>query len=364
MNAINWSNLHIKNEKNLFTFFLRILSFLYSFAVQCRLAAYKTGFLSAKHLPAHVISVGNITTGGTGKTPFVVMLAQWAGTHGFKVAILSRGYKRKKNADSLVVSDGKESVASVDNAGDEPVMLAKKLTSVPILVSKKRFKIGSLAIRLFNSELILLDDGYQHLSLHRDVNILLVDAKKGFGNKSLLPLGPLREPVEQVKRADMIIITRCINKHTGGKLVGYFQKNFPAKSIFRSRHFPDKVIFPFAHKIHSPDILTGKNVVVFAGIANPDYFLETVESCGAHVIHFQTFPDHHFFSNHEIKELASWEKIPNVDFLLTTEKDWVRIETKIGADLNIAILTIKMELISGANSFFESIEHGILRTNV
>jgi len=123
------------------------------------------------------------------------------------------------------------------------------------------------------------------------VNILLVDAKKGFGNKSLLPLGPLREPVEQVKRADMIIITRCINKHTGGKLVGYFQKNFPAKSIFRSGHFPDKVIFPFAHKIHSPDILTGKNVVVFAGIANPDYFLETVESCGAHVIHFQTFPD-------------------------------------------------------------------------
>jgi len=361
---VNWSILHTTKEKNLFTFFLRILSFLYSLAIQFRLVAYKTGFLRAKHLPAHVISIGNITTGGTGKTPFVAMLAKWAETHGFKVAILSRGYKGKRSNDSLVVSDGKTVLASVDDAGDEPVMLATTLSSVPVLISKKRYKTGSLALKLFNSELLLLDDGYQHISLHRDVNILLVDAKRRFGNRSLLPLGPLREPIEQIKRADIIVITKCTNTHSGGKLVDYFKKNFPAKSIFRSKYFPNQVIFPLAGNTHPPDILKGKNVVVFAGIAHPDDFLETVKSCGANIVHFKAFSDHHFFSKHEIEELVSWKKQSNVDFLLTTEKDWIRIDGKIDPDLDIAILTIKIGLLSGANTFFESIKQGIIQSNV
>jgi len=364
MKAVNWSAVHTTKEKNLFTFFLRILSFLYSLAIQCRLVAYTTGFLRAKHLPTHVISIGNITTGGTGKTPFVAMLATWAEIHGFKVAILSRGYKGKRSNDSLVVSDGKTILASVDDAGDEPVMLATTLSSVPVLISKKRYKIGSLALKLFNSDLLLLDDGYQHIALHRDVNILLVDAKRQFGNGSLLPLGPLREPIEQIKRSDIIVITKCTNTHSGGNLVDYFQKNFPAKSIFRSKYFPHQVIFPFAGTTHPPDILKGKNVVIFAGIAYPDDFLETVKSCGANIVHFKAFSDHHFFSKHEIEDLISWKKKSNGDFLLTTEKDWIRIDGKIDPDLDIAILTIKMGLISGANTFFESIKQGIIRSNV
>ena len=363
MKAVNWSILHSTKEKNLFTFFLKGLSLLYSLAIQLRLLVYKTGFLRAKHLPAHVISIGNITTGGTGKTPFVAMLATWAETHGFKVAILSRGYKGKRSNDSLVVSDGKTVLASVDDAGDEPVMLATTVSSVPVLISKKRYKIGSLALKLFNSELLLLDDGYQHLSLYRDVNILLVDAKRQFGNRSLLPLGPLREPIAQIKRADIIVITKCTDTHTGGKLVDYFQNNFPDKSIFRSRYFPHQVIFPLAGTAHSPDILKGKNIMVFAGIAHPDDFLETVKRCGANIVHFKAFSDHHFFSAHEIKELVSRKKQSNVDFLLTTEKDWIRIDGKIDTDLNIAILTIKIGLLSGSNTFFESIKQGIIRSN-
>jgi len=364
MNAINWSALHAKSERNLFTFFLRIFSFLYGLAIQLRLVAYTVGFLKTKRLPAHVVCIGNITTGGTGKTPFVAMLAKWAETNGFKVAILSRGYKGKRSNDSLVVSNGKQVLASVDDAGDEPVMLATTLSSVPVLISKKRYKIGSLALKLFNSELLLLDDGYQHISLHRDVNILLVDAKRRFGNRSLLPLGPLREPIEQIKRADIIVITRCTDTHSGGKLVDYFQKNFPVKSIFRSRHFPNQVIFPLAGNTHPPDILKGKNVVVFAGIAHPDDFLETVKSCGANIVHFKAFSDHHFFNNDEIEKLVSCKRRSNADFLLTTEKDWIRIDGKIGPDVDIAILTIKIGLLSGANTFFESIKHGIIRSNV
>ncbi len=342
---------------------MRILSIFYGLAVQLRLIAYAKGLLKIQRLPAYVISVGNITTGGTGKTPFVAMLAKWAETSGFKVAILSRGYKGNRSNGSLVVSDGKGLLASVDDAGDEPVMLAKKLAAVPILISKKRHKIGSLAVKLFNSELLLLDDGYQHISLHRDVNILLVDAKRGFGNRSLLPSGPLREPVEEIKRADIIIITRCTDKHSGAKFFDYFQKNFPAKDIFRSGHFPEQVIFPLAGNTHPPDILKGKNVVVFAGIAHPDDFLETVKSCGANIVHFKAFSDHHFFSKYEIEELVSWKKQSNVDFLLTTEKDWIRIDGKIDLDLDIAVLTMKIGLLSGANTFFESIKQGIVRSN-
>jgi len=364
MKTINWSTLHAKKEKNLFTFFLRILSFFYGLAIQLRLFSYKMGFLSTKRLPAHVVSIGNITTGGTGKTPFVIMLAKWAERNGLRVAILSRGYKGKRSNDSLVVSDGKNVLASVEDAGDEPTLLAKKLLTVPTLISKKRYKIGSLALKLFNSELLLLDDGYQHLSLHRDVNILLVDAKRQFGNRSLLPLGPLREPIEQIKRADIIIITRCTDERPGNDLVDYFKKNFPVRSILRARYFPDQVIFPLVGKTHPPDILAGKNVVAFAGIANPDDFLEMVENLGAYVIHFETFSDHHFFSENEIEELVSWKKRPNVDFLLTTEKDWMRIDGKIDPNLDIALLTIKIDFLSGANTFFESIKRGIIRSSV
>ena len=364
MKVVNWSTIHTTREIHWFTFLLRVLSFFYGLAIQCRLVVYKTGLLRSKHLPAYVMSVGNITTGGTGKTPFVAMLAKLAKTHGFRVAILSRGYKGKRSNESLVVSDGEKMVASVNEAGDEPVLLANKLSSVPVLISKKRYKIGSLAIKLFNSDLLLLDDGYQHISLHRDMNILLIDAKRQFGNRSLLPLGPLREPIGEIKRADIIVITKCTERHSGADLVDCFEKTFPAKSIFRSGHFPDQIIFPLFGKAYQPSILKEKSVVAFSGIAHPDDFLEMVKSLGANVIHHKTFSDHHFFSDSEIEELVALKKAFHADFLLTTEKDWTRINGKRSADLDIAFLTIKMKLISDTDIFFDTIKQKICRSNV
>ena len=364
MKVVNWSAIHTKKEIHWFTFFLRVLSFFYGLAIQCMLALYRTGFLRSKYLPAYVISVGNITTGGTGKTPFVAMLANLAKTHGFKVAILSRGYKGKRSNESLVVSDGEKMMASVNDAGDEPVLLSKKLSAVPVLISKKRYKIGSLAIKLFNPDLLLLDDGYQHISLHRDMNILLIDGKRQFGNRSLLPLGPLREPIEQIKRADIIIITKCTDRHSGADLVDYFQKTFPEKSIFRSGHFPDQIIFPLIGKAYQPNILKEKNVVAFSGIAHPNDFLEMVKSLGANVIHHKAFSDHHFFNDSEIEELVAFKKAFHADFLLTTEKDWIRINGKRSADLDIAFLTIKMRLIPDTDIFFDTIKRRICRSNV
>ncbi|MFB0521960.1 MAG: tetraacyldisaccharide 4'-kinase [Desulfatiglandales bacterium] len=363
MRPINWSIIHQKKERKAITFFLRIISFLYGLAIQLRLIAYRFGLLGTKSLPAFVVSIGNITTGGTGKTPFVALLAEWAGENGFKAAILSRGYKGKGSHDALVVSDGKTVLASVDDAGDEPFLLARKLSSIPVLISKNRHRIGSLALRRFGAELLLLDDGYQHLSLKRDLNILLLDAKRQFGNGSLLPLGPLREPYKQIERADIIVITKCTGEHPPDGLVDFLKKNFPRKPIFRSGHFPDQIIFPLVGKAHPPGILSGKNVVAFAGLAYPDDFLEMVRGLGAHIIQFYSFSDHHSFSKDEIKELVSWKRRSDVDFLLTTEKDWVRIDGKTGDDLDIAFLTIRARFISDSDTFFDILRERILRSH-
>jgi tetraacyldisaccharide 4'-kinase len=359
MFKINWPVLHQKKAGILITFLLYPLSLLYGCAIQLRLFAYKRGLLKAKSLPAFVVSVGNITAGGTGKTPFVAMLSDWAAHKGFRTAILSRGYKGKTKRESLVVSDGKGQISSVYDAGDEPILLAKKLPSTPVLISKDRYATGDMALRLFKSELLLLDDGYQHLSLQRDLNVLLIDAKRQFGNGSLLPLGPLREFFEGIKRADLIVISRCSERDRGDGLIELLRETVPGKPVLHSSHLPDEVIFPYTGEAHPPQILEEKNVMAFAGIAHPDDFLEMITGLGAHVVAFTGYADHHSYGDRDFEALASWNRRSEVDFLLTTEKDWVRIEETLGGDLNIAVLTIKIELLEDGHVLLDTIEKGI-----
>jgi tetraacyldisaccharide 4'-kinase len=359
MNRFNWSTLHQKRERSIISLFLGLLSLLYSAAVRLRLLAYRKGLLKSKSLPAYVVSVGNITVGGTGKTPFVAMLSDWMTHNGFRTAILSRGYKGKSKRESLVVSDGKGRIASVYDAGDEPILLAKKLPSTPVLISKDRHAIGDMALRLFNAEVLLLDDGYQYLSLHSDLNILLIDAKRQFGNGSVLPLGPMREPFEGIKRADLIVISRCSEQDRGDELVRLLGKTVPGKPVLHSSHLPDEVFFPPTGEVHPPHILKGKNVMAFAGIAHPDDFLEMITGLGAHVVEFMGYPDHYAYRDSDLEAFASWSKRSAVDFLLTTEKDWVRIDEKIVGDLNIAVLKIKIDLFQYGHILFDIMERGI-----
>jgi tetraacyldisaccharide 4'-kinase len=260
---------------------------------------------------------------------------------------------------SLVASDGKGQISSVYDAGDEPILLAKKLPFTPVLISKDRYAIGNTALRLFNSELLLLDDGYQHLSLRRDLNILLIDAKRKCGNGSLLPLGPLREPFEGIKRADLIVITRCSEQYRGDELVDLLREAVPAKPVLRSRYLADRIFFPHTGEAHPPQTLEGKKVMAFAGIAHPDDFLEMITAFGAQVVKFMWYPDHHSYTDRDLGVLASSCRRPGVDFLLTTEKDWVRINELIRGDLNIAVLTIKIELLEDGHALFDLIERGI-----
>jgi tetraacyldisaccharide 4'-kinase len=350
-----------------FSFILQMFSLMYTLVIKLRIAAYKFGFFKSEALAAYVISVGNITTGGTGKTPFVAMIAQWAIKNGIKTAILSRGYKRRKGNRFLIVSDGQRVFASSDEAGDEAFLLAKKLNSVPVLVSKKRHRIGYLALKLFNSHLLLLDDGYQHLSVKRDLNILLIDSLWQFGNHSLLPAGPLREPANEIKRADIIVLTKCTDKNTGHDLLAYFQGTYPEIPILRAGHFPDQVWLPLKNKLYAPKFLSGKRVVAFAGLANTGDFFNMIKDLGAIIIHSKSFPDHKYFNEKEIKELTYLKTLSDADFLLTTEKDWSRIDGKIDNDVDLAILTIKIKIIpeqtSKKNKLFGIIKQGIVKSN-
>lgn len=369
MKSVNLKSINSKMQRNIFfVFILRIMSLIYISAIRLRLYSYRKGLLKTNFLHAYTISIGNLTTGGTGKTPFVAMIAKWALKNGFNPAILSRGYKRKRGNKSLIVSDGKSILTSIDKAGDEAFFLAKKLNSLPVLVSKKRYRVGKLAIKLFNSNLLLLDDGYQHLSINRDLNILLIDAQWGFGNGFLLPSGNLREPLEQVKRANLIVITKCTKKNTGEDIFLYLQKKFPNIPVLKSEYVSDKIIFPHTNRAYGPEFLSGKKAVAFAGIARPDDFFDMINSLGAKITYSQGFPDHYSFSNSEINELQRLKTNTNADILLTTEKDWVRIDGKTRNDMDIAVLTLKIELIPGRNSnnsaeeekiFFDKIEQGI-----
>jgi len=194
----DWSQIHQKETSGLLSVVLAFFSVLYGAGVKLRLRAYSGGLFKRKSLPGVVVSIGNLTVGGTGKTPAVIMLAKWALNEGFRVALLSRGYGGRYRKKVLEVSDGNSIKADPRDAGDEPYLLAKKLSGIPVVVSGKRYAAGIFAHEKFGCNFFILDDGFQHMELRRDLDLALIDAEKPFGNGHLLPRGPLREPVDQL----------------------------------------------------------------------------------------------------------------------------------------------------------------------
>jgi tetraacyldisaccharide 4'-kinase len=334
---------------------LILFSILYGAAARFRTATYKWRGFNKKSLPGFVVSIGNLTAGGTGKTPAVIMLAQWALKQGYRVAVLTRGYGRLSKAKVLEVSDGEVIKVDSRESGDEPYLLAKKLTGVPIIISSKRFTAGSFAHRKFGANFFILDDGFQHLGLKRDLDLVLIDAMSPFGNGHLLPWGPLREPIDQLARAGALILTRFSNQNATQRTTLLLNEKFPGMPIFRADHKPEKVVFPALNESHKPDFLKGKRVLGFAGIARPEVFRETVAKLGAHLVYFKDFKDHHRFRPTEIKYLIKVKEEIGAQYLLTSEKDWARMTTFAPSCPEIAYLSIKFSLVADQDRFFRMI---------
>ena len=355
--TIDWAKIHARRTFSPATAPLAILSFFYGLGVRLRLLS--CGMIKRKSLPGFVVSIGNLTAGGTGKTPAACMLAEWALGEGYRVAILSRGYGGQYKGEVLEVSNGDEIHCGPAEAGDEPYLLAKKLPGVPVVISKKRHSAGLLAGERFGSNFFILDDGFQHLALKRDLDLVLIDASSPFGNGHLLPWGPLRESVVQLKRADAFIITRSGRWESDGQLMERLAKDFLGKDIFRSDHVPEKIVFPSKNKDYDVEFLEGKRVVAFAGIARPEVFKDTLTRLGAEIVCFRGYEDHHSFHADEIKDLIAEKDRLEADLLLTTEKDWVRVDTLVPDYPDLACLTIKFSLLSEGDAFFRMVKERV-----
>lgn len=319
------------------------LSFIYGAMIWLRNKLYdKNIFRSLKNNTCKVISVGNISVGGTGKTPVIKFLADYLKASGFKVAILSRGYKRKSKG-SVVVSDGKRVLSDILQSGDEPFLLAKKLPGVPVVTESDRYKGASLISERFQPDVILLDDGFQHRRLFRDLNIVTVDASTGFGRGLLLPAGFLREPLSSLCRASLIWLTRVDQAKEADVLIAKIKKNTRAP-IISSYHEAADLIHANTHDRFPLSFLRQKKVLLFSGIANHSAFEDTVKALGSNVVFHKKFPDHYHYRARDIETITGLSQNNNVQLILTTEKDFVRVTEFVDDKFQIYYLTIEIRI--------------------
>ncbi|MGQ9693435.1 MAG: tetraacyldisaccharide 4'-kinase [Thermodesulfobacteriota bacterium] len=304
---------------------LTFLSFFYKQIVATRIFFYAAGVKRVKTLPQKVISVGNITVGGTGKTPMVMSLAEMLRENAFPISILSRGYKGKWRRKIFLVADQEKIWAEPEDCGDEPYLLAKKLPGIPIIVGQDRYLCGLYALQNFKSKILILDDGFQYLSLKRDLNLLLLDSTLPFGNGWLFPRGILREPINQVKRADAVILTKAGQSANISILKDKLLKIKNELPIFTTDYVPHTIWMPDG-RFYPSEFLRGKKVLAFCGIGRPQSFKETLIKLEPKFLGMEIFPDHHWYKEKDWQRLCAKAKMMDAEFLLTTEKDGVRLQ--------------------------------------
>ncbi len=335
---------------------LYLVSLLYFALVKIRILLYSCGVFETKKAGCKVISVGNLTVGGTGKTPTVELIARKLLDKGLKVVIVSRGYGGKSTVDAGVVSNGKEILMTPAEAGDEPYMLARKLKGIPVLVGSNRFKVCSYAIAEFAPDYFILDDGYQHIRLKRDVNILLVDGELGFGNRFIFPRGPLREPISGINRADIVLINKSPKKGSE-ELLFLIEKEKPGLPIFKSSYRPETLLSLEGGAEVDLDKLDGACVCALSAIADPSSFSSLLISLGAEVRMDAVFADHHSFVASDIKTVLKEAGQLEISMIVMTEKDAVKMEgIDIVSEIPIFYLAITLDMERHEDAFIAKIK--------
>ena len=326
---------------------LRTLSLPYGAAVAMRNLLYDRKLLRPTKLPCPVISVGNLTVGGTGKTPTVIYLANLLRERGRRPAILSRGYGGDAKVPVNVVSDGNRVCLGCREAGDEPVMIAGALPGIPVLTGPKRSLTGKAAVEHFGANVLILDDAFQHRSIFRDIDIVLLDGARPFGNGLLLPRGPLREPPQALRRADILLRTGDADHEEP-------LREAPSLPAFRGTNRPLEFVEAATGRVSPLTAIRGQKVFAFAGIGSPDSFRRGLTALGADVVCFRAFPDHHPYGRSDIECLRLLAKDSGGDRIVTTEKDAVRLADFPDFLAEISLLRIEMEIAS-AERFAELI---------
>lgn len=320
------------------------LSLAYRVGLAIYLWVYNIGLRKRCKLGVPVISVGNLTCGGTGKTPAVQTICRMLKEQGHKVVVLSRGHGGSARGVTIA-SDGENVLSTSAEVGDEPILLAKTLPGIPIVVGKDRRKSGKLACERFSPEVIVLDDGLQYWQLHRDLDVVVLNARKPFGSRFVFPMGDLREPISGLRRAGLVLLTgtesladaECDAVRTA------VSKLAPEIPVFSSNHQPVCIRNVETGEENDLNWIAGRSVFAFCGIGQPDSFLRTLRDLGASICGNLIFPDHYRLSDRDITAIIDGAKACGAEAVITTEKDVARLDDALIPNLRTLVIKLEIE---------------------
>lgn len=353
MIRVYFYNLATDKSNGIIAGFLKIilflLSLLYGFAVYILIIFYKFHFY---RLSCKVISVGNITVGGTGKTVLVEHIARYLKSQGKKAAILTRGYKRRRGKTTAASCPAGRQGVNYEDSGDEAWMLSQKMPDIPVIVDEDRIRAAKKAVKEYGADTVILDDGLQQWKIKKDLEIVAIDATNPFGNKFLLPRGILRQPLSTLKCADVFVLTRTDLNTDTQKIKDLLMKLNPGAVVVDSVHaFSSLYLLGSQKSVLDTGVLKKKKVALLCGIGNPGSFKSLVENLGAQISLDFEFPDHHDYSAEELNMIAGKIKESGIDTIVTTEKDAARIGRECVPDsgLNFLVVGIALKVTENEN---------------
>jgi len=321
-----------------------------------RSVLYERGLLRATRALAPVISIGNLAVGGAGKTPVAIAVAKRLVERGRRVAVLSRGYGAERR-DARIVADGARVLLDAAEGGDEPLLVARRLPGVRVLCGPRRADLASVAVGALGADALLLDDGFQHRSLHRDLDVVVLDASSPFGNGRLLPAGPNREPRSALRRAGLVWLSRVDQADPAAlPALRALAREATGRDPVESVHAPVEVTDGGLSRGFGPEALRGVKVLLLAGIARPASFRRTVEAMGAAVEVERLHPDHHRFTAGDLDEAFRAAEGAGCEVVVTTEKDAVRIDPSRASDPRLRVVRIEARIVRGDGSLSAALD--------
>lgn len=307
---------------------------------------HRRGVLKSRSAGVPVVSVGNLTVGGTGKTPAVLLAVRTLLDLGHRPTVVSRGYGRRTRG-VRVVADAASIRLDAEDAGDEPFLLARRLPGVPVIVSENRYDAARVAVARFAATAIVIDDGFQHLTLAKDLEIVMARAARPWGNGRLLPAGPLREPLARLAHADLIVAMGAMSFDDAEEVVTTVRTYAPAIPVLTAAYAASECWEAARMQPVKLEGLSGRRLLAFAGVAAPSSFANTMRELGAAVPSVVSFADHHWYSSGDMATLTSRARETGADALVTTEKDWVRLRRLAPPPMPLYIVSVRLELTSG-----------------
>jgi tetraacyldisaccharide 4'-kinase len=296
----------------------------YRAALAARAASYRVGLLSTRGLPVPVISVGNVTVGGSGKTPLAEVVALVLAEMGARPAVISRGYGRRSRG-VRIVADGTRVLLGAGDGGDEPVLLAERLPGIPVVVGENRYEAGAVALGRCGAGALVLDDGFQHKTLAKDLEIVAISGYLPWGNGRLFPRGSLREPLSALARADVVVVTNPATPAVTSDVAHVLRRKGSRAAVLSGVYQPMALRRGDGCHPENPETLAGRKVLALAGLAAPGGFVATADGLGAEVVDVLEFPDHYWYTADDLARVVAHARDKGAEAVLTTEKDWVRI---------------------------------------